>query len=96
MPFTHTLWAAFVVFIGIHHGNGGLKQAVCDGIFQQDHPVCINLVEAGLADELGKVLLVAEDGMFKAGVDEASLLPLKRLSMIWKIPMRCSAGIYFM
>ena len=25
---------------------------------------------------------------------KASLLPLKRLSMIWKIPMRCSAGIY--
>ena len=68
-----------VVLIGVHHGNGGLKQAVGDGIFQQDHPVCINLVEAGLADELGKVLLVAEDGMFKAGVDESIAVALEAL-----------------
>ena len=73
------LVGGIVVFIGIHHGNGGLKQAVRDGIFQQDHPVCINLVEAGLEDELGKVLLVAEDGMFKAGVDESVAVAFETL-----------------
>ena len=66
-----------VVAVGIHHGNGGLQQAVGNGIFEQGHPVIANFIQAGLADELGKVFLAAKDGIFETSVNESITVTLE-------------------
>ena len=71
--------SGIIVAVGIHHGNGSLQQTVGVGVFEQCHPVVANLIQAGFADELGEILLAAEDGIFEAGIDKGIAVSLETL-----------------
>ena len=68
-----------VVFIGIHHGNGSLQQTVVMEYLSSVIQSFANLIQAGFADELGEILLAAEDGIFEAGIDKGIAVSLETL-----------------
>ena len=68
-----------IVLVGLCHGDGGLQQAIGNGMLEQHHPVEAQFIRARLADELLEVLFISKNRVVEASVHKSITIPLETL-----------------